>query len=535
MATPLFTTNLTTISDCDGTAWTTIGTTKAVQYTETKVQGIASIGFEAKTGTGLKGLQFDLGSTNISAAHTHFYAWVLVSAPDAIETLANGGVRLRITDNAGNYSEWYVGGSNTPWTSGGWKRCSVNVHRAPDANSGTLDLATARYFGITLNMLVTLGKLPGGYIDIMHYGHTFHVWGGSNADPVVLQDIVDQDGPAGLDTSYGVIAKNKAGIFEVNGEFTIGDDTTGSTVFSSVGDIVVFSDQPFEKNFPKWSLGQGSGSTRVVIGESVGADETKVGLGGTTFFSEGNVIGDSGAEYHLDFDSGIDVFQFYGSTIQNAVYGVFFGDSTGHDVLNNNFISCGQVEMRGVYARQLLFAGYDQTGDAALLWDPSIDIEESNFFGNTNAETSATAVEHVTTGEVTYGGLIFSGNNYDIDFSTGGELTVNATAGSDPTTWEGTAGGTVTINNPITHTLTDIVSGSEVTYVTLTDDYELFHVEDVQVGTTSYPYQYAGDTGVNILVFHLDYVPVDVNVTLGSLDAILPIQQIDDPNYFNPA
>ena len=87
-----------------------------------------------------------------------------------------------------------------------------------------------------------------------------------------------------------------------------------------------------------------------------------------------------------------------------------------------------------------------------------------------------------------------------------------------------------------THTLTGIVQNSEVTYVRVSDGVELFHVENVGAGgQTDYSYIYGGDAAVDILVFHESYVPVDPVVTLKNEDATLPIQQVADPFFNNPA
>lgn len=90
-----------------------------------------------------------------------------------------------------------------------------------------------------------------------------------------------------------------------------------------------------------------------------------------------------------------------------------------------------------------------------------------------------------------------------------------------------------------THTLTNIAEGSEVTYVKVSDQTELYHVESVDAGgQTQYNYTYAGqDTIVDILIFHVNYTPESgtfENVTLTNADATLRISQVNDPNYSNP-
>ena len=117
--------------------------------------------------------------------------------------------------------------------------------------------------------------------------------------------------------------------------------------------------------------------------------------------------------------------------------------------------------------------------------------------------------------------------------SSGGLVTLNISGGTNPS-YRNSSGASTVISNPVTHTLIDIVSGSEVTYVTPDDTGVLFHVETVNNGTTNYQYEFVDDTTGDILVHHLDYVPFEIRIVLGGSDATLPVSQNEDPFYFNP-
>jgi hypothetical protein len=147
-----------------------------------------------------------------------------------------------------------------------------------------------------------------------------------------------------------------------------------------------------------------------------------------------------------------------------------------------------------------------------------------------NCPTTITLTGHTYSG---YAGTDGSTGDEVIYNNSGKSITINVT-GDIPTVRNGN-GSSTTVNNNVTHTLTDMQENTEVTYVRDSDSAELFHLENVTVsGTTSYVYNYVSDVAVTILVFHQDYEPIKIPTTLTDSDQSIPISQVFDRSYDNP-
>jgi hypothetical protein len=143
---------------------------------------------------------------------------------------------------------------------------------------------------------------------------------------------------------------------------------------------------------------------------------------------------------------------------------------------------------------------------SAMLWNADIDVRHSSFTQNTDANNDPHGIEHPASGSFNYFGMKFSGNDFDIDYSSSsGNLTIAADATSSPGTYEVTnGGGTVTITNSKTLTVTcknlaglatpDIRVRIETTGGTLI-------AEGTTNGSGIYTasYNYVGDQAVNII------------------------------------
>jgi hypothetical protein len=355
---------------------------------------------------------------------------------------------------------------------------------------------------------------------------------------ITLEDIYDQDGPTS-DDWFGVVAKDPVGVWIINYPLVIGDDTgTERTFFVSRGEQITLSDQPLDTGVDGTtylSTVEDTGANTIfLMGDSSDTGDNRVGFAGSFIAGQPPELS-TPARKAIDFTTGNDVLDLFGTTFQSIDGGMQFGPTATHYITNCSFVECGQIDLGQVEARNLTFSGYTpnlgepDTG-AALLWDSSIDVKNSRFLAN------YLAIEHTDTGSEGYIGLTFAGNTIaDIYMSVTGELTVTNYTTSDALTWFSDAGGVVTISSPFTHYLTDIISGSEVTYVYSGDTGELYHVESVGGdGLAQYDYDYTGDALVDILVFHVDYDPYEATVTLTNSNATLPIAQVEDPVYYNP-
>lgn len=84
-------------------------------------------------------------------------------------------------------------------------------------------------------------------------------------------------------------------------------------------------------------------------------------------------------------------------------------------------------------------------------------------------------------------------------------------------------------------TFTGLATSSEVRIYTAGTTTELAGVENTDA-TGTFVYNYSTGGNVDIQIFHLQYQPIRyANFTLGASSTTIPIQQIVDRNYYNPA
>jgi hypothetical protein len=236
----------------------------------------------------------------------------------------------------------------------------------------------------------------------------------SNIDGfVTLEDIYQKDGPTdGL--WYGVVTKNTTGSYSINMPLTVGD-VSGSNraAFVSRGDVVFLADQPLSTTREDYLITAiDSGTTKFMIGDSVGTGDDRVGFNGSFIKGEESVFS-TATPKGLDLDAVITALELYGATFQDVDAGIELGAATTKRVTNVSFTACGQIDLSSAESRNLIFSSYDGT-DGALLWSASIDIKNSTFLACTNATGDAAAIEHPTAGSFSYVGLAFAGNDYDV-------------------------------------------------------------------------------------------------------------------------
>lgn len=224
---------------------------------------------------------------------------------------------------------------------------------------------------------------------------------------ITLEDIYQYD--IGTSTYfYGVVTKNTLGTYEINFPLTIGDISgAGNTWFRTVGEVITFTDQPIKPATSDLYLvtAEDTGKTHFTIGQSDGTGDDRVGYNGSLFTQDNaQWSGDS----YLDLNQAIDEQEIFNLTALRLTGGCDFAADTSHLITSCTFSGCGQVTLGSGEARGLTFAGYTGASGAALLWNASIDIKNSQFLANTRA------IEHTTEGDFGYVGLTFAGNTYDV-------------------------------------------------------------------------------------------------------------------------
>ena len=453
------TTDLTRITAAESTTnWAALGGGAAglVQETDFFIQGYNCISKNI-TGVGtLKGMWYDNGSgiDFTSGANTgkHVFIWIFVGTPQLCDTLANGGVRVRLGTDGSNYGDFYVDGGDTNIV-GGWKRYVIDPTKTPSASTGTLNTASIRYYGA---LLLTTGAAKGNNlgIDAIDYGFGIKVTGTSTAvwDEILLAD---------MGTGYmrwGVV-QQVGGTLMARGRLTFGDNVgTLSMDVSDVSRMVTWEYQTYYQGGSVASMatallkfltvGNATGTTKYTDGVIVGSGDTAKGRSGSLFRALGGTV-------TVDFSaSNVTNVKFYGSTFYGCSGGLTFSSSAGtnHEFMGCVIASCGIVTAGNVKIRTCTFsATTDASSDgSALLWNASINIMNCSFVANTHATNDPHAIKHTATGTFTYDSLIFTGNDYDIDNNSTGLVTVQNTATtsgqpvSNASTYENTGGGAST-------------------------------------------------------------------------------------------
>lgn len=496
MATATLTTGFTVISTCDANTGWSAGTVD----NEFFKQGTASLSGILRT-VGLNSRTYTLGaSTDLST--THLRMWFSYAAPGKLDIKANGGIRLFMSDGT-NTGYWYLSGSDV--YDGGWILLTVDTSRAFD--SGTCNKTAVTQVGFTINVLSAPRNATNTWWDYFVYGNGITITGGTSGDYLTWDNIATADLTAG----YGAVRKINS-VFFVNTNLIFGD-SVGSTncYFQDSNQVVVFEDQPVSSTLYKIeAVGSGTNTTEWKLSNTVVRSAS------------------TNTRFDLDLDAtNLDVLTFDANSIVNADNTWF---KAGQTITNSLWNASNQVIPTTATMTGCTFSNSIDTNAALLLPTGNThDITDCTFLNNSRA------IEITSAGTYTFDALFFNGNTYDIHNTSGGSVTVNATNGTDASTFLNTGGGSVTINNSVNLTLTGLVTGSEVRILSAGTSTELDGVESSGTSWT-YTYNYTPSTFVDIVVHKEDYEYIRIsNYELGSLAASIPISQRFDRNYEDPA
>lgn len=543
--------NMTNVSMCEATTgWTAAGGTNSVNdptVTDAREGALHLQNYSASAVA--RGADFTYGSDQDLTGKLVLF-WFGTSRVSGIPAKGPNGMRIRIEDASGNYAEWDIFGGNT-LPHGGWIPWAVLASATTwTRTSATPPTLTAiRKIGWRAG---TAGTTVAGktyiYWDAVRYGEGLKIFGGTSgsATAVSFDDLVASE----LTGAWGVYNRYK-GVDYVQGKIQIGLATGSATYFKDTNKTIVFQDALVGPSFLSIKIqGAHTGAfTEVYLGERMGAQ----GIKGCNFILESvTPTGSQTAKYAVEFSgSARSIMGLYGCTFRNAGVGVALPPASGtytREVYNCTFDTCGEILADSAPIVSTLFTQCGQiegatanmdgctitggTGSYAMHIRPETSIVDCMFSNN----NYALRVDY--TGSYAFDGTQFDSNAVKDMYVSAvtGTVTINATNLADSPTYD-TAGALVSIINPVTHTLTGLKYASEVTYVRRSDDEVLYHVESV-TGTsleTAYQYNYLSDVDVSILVFHLDYIPLALDVTLGGTDQSVPVQQTADPNYYNPS
>ncbi len=335
---------------------------------------------------------------------------------------------------------------------------------------------------------------------------------------MTFDDILSADAAG----AYGVVVQEN-GVLLVSGKLRFGDSSgSSSTYFRDSNRVIVFKNWIVGDSFYELRVqGNSSGTTYFFLGSKVGTGDSAVGSGGC-------FVKTNGQKYALEMDQpNVSGIGLYGCTFVGA--GIVNCDRSSTEAVSSSFLSCGQVKAGTGTFLACTFATSSATASGAMLLPAgnTHNVRYSQFSDN------ARGVEIPNAGTYTFTGLKFYGNTYDVRNSSGGAVTINASSGSNVSTYENTSGSTTTINNTVNLTLTGLVPGSEVRIY----DQSMNELDGTESSgsTFVFTYNYTPDTAVDIVIHSLGYQYYRIeDYILPATDSALPVKQLLDRQYENP-
>lgn len=514
----------TRVTNADGgtTGWSvekidgTGGTPSAVDETGgVFLQGTGAVSVKVSN-QGVRLLYTSGSSYNFNTTHAGRYIalWVNMLAGGLMRTrgfsTSEPGLAICLKDSNGTYAYYAVDGSDT--YPGGWVRYVIDPTKEPTyVTAGTVAgwasaIAAGTYtvdvIGMYCNTRPNTAKFDNLVIDCIDIIGSLDITGTTVSS--LFEEIPSQD--AG--NLYGMVTQ-KAGIYYARGLLKLASTGSASTL-ADTGKVVVFENPVYLNS----SLSEveclndaqmgiqcvsGTAACSITFGTKVGSGTSAVGTAGMTFLAEG-----SNSDPVFDFSpgSGTLTVNLYAGKIEG--FGSITHDPDAGEIVGTSITASGELIPTTLRLQGMVFA--DAAGDA-LRWVSGIDIGDCRFLNNTRA------VHHTAVGSVSYDGLLFSGNTYDVYLSaTTGTLTVNPTNGANPSTSLADGSSSVSIvTGQRTVTITGVPTGAEwrlyVEDVTagIIGSTELDGAETHGGGNITYSYTYSTDTDVVIQVIATGY------------------------------
>ena len=525
-------TTLTTLYDAE----TTTGWSAGTLYSGFQREGNNCLGGQASEGS--FEAVYTLSSPVTIQSYETIYSWM--QAWGNPETKANGGFAIVVGDGT-NRVAYHVGGSDDyGFQVGAWSCFALSPSNLPTAKTQLLGTADPDFSAVTeIGVRFTLinkviGNIDNVFWDICRYGSGLIIYASDPANPGNFAEIAADDASTAAGKAYGIVREIQPGVYGVQGQLYFYNSSL-PLYFEDRNAVIIMENRgQAQSSFYVQlnSFGSNTNDFQFTLGDKLGTGDSAVGINGVSFLAADPAAMPWGLIVYTNSNNPGVSIGFYGCTFSGLSNVSTLGDDGAlADFASATIDNSYRVQARQATVVNSIISNSRETSVGAL----ELPSGDTHNVRNCRFISNPRAVEITAAGTYTFDALRFSGNTYDVQNSSGGDVTVNAINGSDPTTTIETAGGTTTINNLRTHTLTGMVPGSEVTYVRKSDGVVLFNVEDVDsTGTTQYQYNYTGDVDVTILVFHVNYYPVSVDVTLTSTDATLPIQQEADLWYSNP-
>lgn len=202
--------------------------------------------------------------------------------------------------------------------------------------------------------------------------------------------------------------------------------------------------------------------------------------------------------------------------------------SHSSEVRGSTFSNSGAVTSNGCVIDNCTFQDVKTTAPISATY--ALIINSSTEMGrvtNCSFINCNRAIKITAAGTYTFDNLTFSGNSYDVENSSAGAVTINATNGANPGTFINTGGGSTTINNSKTLTVTvkdsagSAIQNAQTSIYKSSDNSELLNADTNASGIASTTYNYLADTDIYVRVRKSStgatkYIPASTTGTITS-------------------
>lgn len=403
------------LADLEGTWTGNSAGTESDFYKE----GAGCLGFTLRT-VGNNDITYTKSSSVWDLSGTkHLRIWILTTAANFIQTLALGGIQFWVTDGT-NTGYYYVSGKdNYP---GGWYNLVVDLSRSVDSGvKPTMTAITA--MGLRVIMTSSPKNIDNTWIDNLIRCD------GLACDSDTQFGLTDIYGKDDATTGAWGIIRRIGGIYYLTGSLQVGVGS-GSTScdFKDTSQTIVFENRLVNSSLYGISLAGNTGTNKLQLGDKSGA----AGISGCSIRTQSLT---QTPKFTIGVSSpGVnDVFKLYGCSILDSGVVTLPTNTANREVLNSNFEACGQVLASTCIMTNCNFISAD--ADAILISNDPYYVTSCNFINCPNG----VELDTVGDGEYNFSALKFTGTTNHVNNTSGSALTVGNSAGSNASTYTGSA------------------------------------------------------------------------------------------------
>ena len=523
MAAPTYATDLLTYNNCTSTTGFAEPTNmqqldgSGVVDSDLAIYGTVCIS-ESMRKAGLGALVYTGTAPTWTAGSTCYFGWFKWFAPNSLGTkVAQGGIRILVGNTSANYRGWYVDGSDT-YAYGGWKNYVVDPTQTGLA-SQTQGTPTTTYntVGMGVNAPVSSPSKGNSFtMDIIRYGRgeiRFTNGDLANGYATFAGMATVNDNPT---TGRWGLFQNAGGSYLWKGLMSLGLTATAVDFRDSNKVINIDNTEFVATNFNKIEVKNAS--------SNVEWNNILISSLGTRSRGEFQMIANAPVTQSNCTFTDMSTFKYQPKAT----------------ITGTTFRRCDIVYQSGSTITDCLFTA--PTGITAISGSNPSLVTGTRFVsdGSSHAYQIHTAGSYDWTNNIVQGYATANGStgNEVLYNTSGGVVVINVSGGSGTVSYRNGAGSTTTINSTVPVTLTGLKENTEVRVLAFGTTTELAGIENATAGVSGsreFTFSLTAATATTIKIHSLLYQHISLDYTVPTSATNLPVQQIFDRNYLNPA